>query len=239
MGIIAVIVMMAVIMMAFMLVFRRSWTARFVMIGLVLSMLIISLGRVFFALDYNLTIFDFFAVGVGFWIAYRVFPKSAETQLRLARSICRKGIAAAKDGRHEDALKIFTEGLKDAIGKEPKATLLLNIAVCRLHLGDNVASVQALDEAIRIYPRYLRTIRKHRDFVPLHNYEPFRNLFTNPSHNRKPERISVVSSMTAGNAQINDSTDVQEPTPTSDGLPPLINEVARTSHSESKSASSQ
>ena len=91
--------------------------------------------------------------------------KQASMFLPIDASISNKAkeeaAAVFKDGKYEDAIVKFEDALNlDPMNGNFNATLLLNISICHVKLGNNDKALVALNKAIKMNKKYAKALVK-------------------------------------------------------------------------------
>jgi len=87
-----------------------------------------------------------------------------------------QGVSLLKNGELQQALTTFNQALGTAKSNRDKASILGNIAVCHLRLGEKDAAIRVLSDAVHFRRSVKAQIAKDKDFIELHNDERFRAL---------------------------------------------------------------
>jgi len=92
---------------------------------------------------------------------------------KLVDIIFRKGSSLLKKGETQQALALFNQALDKAKSKNEKGSILYNIAVCNLRLGQRETAIRALADTVCVVPSLKSRIAKDKDFTELQNDEQF------------------------------------------------------------------
>jgi len=93
---------------------------------------------------------------------------------KLVDTIFREGASLLKKGDTQQALTMFNQALDKANSNDEKGSILYNIAVCNLRLGQRETAIKALTDTVSVLPSLKSRIAKDKDFTELQNDEQFR-----------------------------------------------------------------
>ena len=95
---------------------------------------------------------------------------------KLIDKIFRKGSSLLKDGDTQQALTTFNQALDMAKSNNDRGSILYNIAICNLRLGQKEPAIKALSDVVSVLPSLKSRMAKDKDFTELHDDEQFRVL---------------------------------------------------------------
>lgn len=95
------------------------------------------------------------------------------------KKVFRKGVGLLREGKIEEALKVFEFGINESSKAKDKGPLLYNIAICQLRLGNNELGLESIKKAISHQPWLSRNAEKDDEFSVFYDREEFNNLIKN------------------------------------------------------------